>query len=453
MELSIQKLITGKAIFLKLFYMGHLPNYITTAIPGKKIGVSGCIVSSSIISISQYVEESHKKAAVEFLRFFSSEEIHKKYLIKNNLLSPLNSLYDDEEVCTWIDCDVLKNAQPYSGTTYNLTEYTAEYYFGRLRQYAYDYIYGNETVSNVIKKIDDMRKIYYLSLKTDDSPIGLFLFIFVSIILVTMIIFTIILYIKNYNIYYNNTFFPNKVWIISLFGSMIILSSTFTFYEKLNSFKCFLQLIVFTNGFFINIIPMFFQLIEFFPLTNIISKWFQKSIHKFLFLSFIIIAVLILIGLSFFKPYTIQTISVYEGENYQICTLKKLWGIIIIKFIYFIQMILLILSLVLIFLEWNIKEYKNYLKILSSALSIDVLLLIIYEVFNYVSFGSYKSDTVVIFLIIFFLSVSNFIFIYLIKINDININNNTSSTINQIGHTSSSYIPTFASSTYENIKS
>ena len=88
--------------------MGHLPIFKATALPGRKEGVSGSYIISTNLGVDNYISQERKEAAIEFMKFISMKETHKKYIINNYFFSGITELYDDEEVCNVIECDIIK---------------------------------------------------------------------------------------------------------------------------------------------------------------------------------------------------------------------------------------------------------------------------------------------------------------------------------------------------------
>jgi len=144
---------TGKALFLRYFYYEHLPIYKGTAFPGKKEGVSGGIVIPFNIAISKYSPDNKKKAAIEFLKFVISEEVQKKYIIKKSMFSGIMKLYEDEEICKEIDCEVIKDSQPFSIMDYSEKVFADDNYHVKYRQKMFEYLYNDKPVEDILKDI------------------------------------------------------------------------------------------------------------------------------------------------------------------------------------------------------------------------------------------------------------------------------------------------------------
>ena len=427
-NLAFEKLMDGKAIFVKSYYLGANPQYVGTAIPGEN-GVFGSILSPSFIAINRYVEEDHKIAAVEFLKYYTSAKVQKEYFMKNGLFSIISSLYDDEEACLYIDCDVIKEANPYIFVGYDTGEYTQTDYYNKIREYVYKYVYGDVPIDETMKKLNDLKKIYNFSVDTTDSSAGLIILITFCVTLCIMIVPIVIHTRKEIE----KSFLPNDFWIISLLGSMFIQCTIFANYGKLTTTNCLLKIFAFNTFYLINIIPIFNQLIINFPESNKISSWFEKRKNRYLFLSLALLCNFILIGLFFFFPFELKFELIIDGENYQKCVPETVLSSIINESIYAIDIIIIVCSLLLLFFEWNLKIFSIHTKLMTSLMFIDLLLLIIYEIFNHIDIKNYVVNGVMLYIIIFFISLSNFILVYLSKYYRIFIKNSKDSIEEIIG--------------------
>lgn len=411
-NLAIEKLMDKKGIFINSYYLGPNPYYVGTAIPGRN-NVFGTILSPSFVAVSRYVNNERQEAAMEFVKYYTSERVQKNFFMKYGLFSIIPSLYDDVEACQWVDCAVIKEASPYIFVGYDSKDYVQEFYYNKIREYAFKYIFENGTIHDTMKKLKDLDKKYYFSIKTDDSSIGLVLLITVCVSLTIMTLLVIIFSITKD---YNNTFLPKDFWIISLYGSMFIQFTIFTLYGKLTVVKCFMKLIFSSTFYIINIVPIFNQLIVNIPSNNKFSRMLKKRIQRYFFLMAFIALNIILIGLISIKPYTIESEIIIDGESYEKCILKNGFSSFLTKIIFAMNVLILLSSLLLLFIEWGLKETFYHTRIIISLVFIDLLLFIIYKLFDYFKFKNYIIDGITLYFIIFFLSLSNFTLLFITKI-------------------------------------
>jgi len=92
------------------------------------------------------------------LKYFTSKEIQKQFIKKNQIYySAIPSLYDDEEVCQSIDCDLLKSIQSvFFPITKNYHDFESTF-----RSSIYNYLFSNDndenapTAKEVLNAVDD----------------------------------------------------------------------------------------------------------------------------------------------------------------------------------------------------------------------------------------------------------------------------------------------------------
>ncbi|KAL6631525.1 periplasmic binding protein-like II, partial [Neocallimastix sp. 'constans'] len=361
---TITRLFTGTAIFLRFWYLPHSPIYKASAVPGKNKNVSGSMAGAYNIAINRYSDSEKKKAAIEVLKFITSKEIQKKLIISKNYYSSISSLYDEEDVCQMIDCKVIKDMMPFSAMDFDTKQFDLDFYIDKYKSYVYDYLYGNKTVSEVLKNIDDITKIYTFDIKTNNSLLGLvilIIFILSSIIIVSSVVF---LFSEKYNLYYKNL--PIIFWVFSPLGSFIILCSVLTFYGNMTVVKLTLNSITF-----------------------------------------------IMLMIS---PIKIKNIIIIEGENSQKCDNYKSFGLVLFHIIEFYISFLIFSILLLIFIEWNYKESYYNVRFLLAAIIMDILSVIIYIIFNKIDINDYNIYGFILSIIIFILALSNYTFTYGIRV-------------------------------------
>lgn len=238
---TIQRLFNGQAIFLKFYYIGPVPFYTASSIPGKNENVSGSSASASNLLVNRYISKERQEAAVDFIKFVTSTEIQKEYVLKGSMISPVNELYYDEEICKLVDCLVPLRAQPYSWEVNEELYYDKTVYANKLKQYAYDYIYRDEDIDVVFKKMNDLSKLYHISIGTEDSIAGLLVFIITLVIIFIMCLFIIIILIKNKNNSISGIFLPTDLWIFFINGFDDNVMCNFFNLWRINCYKMFYE--------------------------------------------------------------------------------------------------------------------------------------------------------------------------------------------------------------------
>ncbi|OUM60612.1 hypothetical protein PIROE2DRAFT_63037 [Piromyces sp. E2] len=104
--------------------------------PGGTEGISGSCLGGFNVGIQNNLNESKLKAALKAVEYMTSEEVQKEIVSEYNILSGIASVYDDEKVCSKVDCEIYKNLQPIARPTLDTDNY--DEYSVEIRQYAYD---------------------------------------------------------------------------------------------------------------------------------------------------------------------------------------------------------------------------------------------------------------------------------------------------------------------------
>jgi len=360
-----------------------------------------------------HISEKKKKAAAEVLKYLSSKEAQKKYIIPNNYFSGISSLYDDEEVCSMIDCDVAKGAEPFSTMMFKSEFYERELYISKTQEYIYDYLYYNKSLSEIIKKIDNMTKFYTFSIQTDDDTnAGIIIFIMYWVILFAIIINIPFLLLKSFKDQFK--ILPTLFWMFKIFGIILTLSSVLTLFDDVTQFKCKLKIALIIYGLYFNLLPIIFFLITNFPIKNCIFIWIKCHKNIFIFISFIVTA--FLNTLLFLSSYKIKDIIVIDGENYKQCNTYATYGTCLLYLILSFNIIIIFGILLLLFLEWNLKETSKDTKYLLGSIFTTIFFFTIYIIFYNFKIKNYIFYSILLALMIFIYSISNFMFTFGIRI-------------------------------------
>ena len=352
-----------------------------------------------------YSSKEKQRAAIKVLEFITSKEVKKELSLSISIISGMSSLYDDEEVCKVMDCELFKSIQPVVRPTKENENY--DDYSIKFRNYVYDFIYGDKSAKEVLKKVVDLRKIYLVSLNTNETSIGLIFFCILCSIICIMILSLIFLFIPSFTPFF--TFIPNDFWILSILGIIMVICIGFTEMGNITVFKCHLRLYLLAIGFSLNMVTFLYKLVINFPEENKISKWIEQ--HRYLFLLLFILIDLIMNGLLFINPYEVKNIE-GNGEHFNICELRTTLSKIIEYIFVFAKCIVLISILLLIFLEWNMKSIMVDVRFFISTVYVDslsFLLVLIINVFNVNSYIGYFIIKVMIFVVY---GISNYIFMY-----------------------------------------
>jgi len=427
------KLLKDDNIIFYNSYYGCNSNqtYSPSPLPGSKEGISGSYIGGYNLGINRYISNKQKKAAIKAFEIITSKEIQKKFVMNDNIFSGIPSLYNDKEVCKEIDCQFFKKFQFIGRPSSSYENY--DYYSEFFRKHIYDFLYGNKTASEVLNEINDITKIHYITINDDemkDSKILGFAFIYIILILLSVMLFSIIfLFISKYEGFFH--FLSKDFWILTVLGSLIILGAGFTEIGQKKNYKCNIKLILLSIGFSLIILPVLYVLIVYYPEKNKISRWIKT--HKYKYLLLLIIPDLITF-ISFFDPtLTIKEIQIENGKYYEVCKFIKssVIAILIIKFIIFFAVTILLL------IEWSAYSTSDDFRLLILNIFLNTVYLITLLIIYLTKINNYKIYFIIQEFIIVLLSITNYIFLYGLRILWILINKNYSSQLEFSKNTSS----------------
>jgi len=399
-------------LFLRYFYNIHGPLYRGSALPGKKEGVSGTVVIPNNFAVNRYIDEDRKLAAMEFIKFAMSKESQKRYITGNFMFSAITELYDDPDVCIFLECDIVKNSYPFSFMSNDVKLFGDDNYHIKYRSYMLDYIYNDKPLGEVLKKIDDITRIHNFSWKTDDSYAGIIVLTVFLIIFLGIILSLVCLYIKKFENRFK--FLSKEEWIITTAGSLVLLCSLLTLYGDVTNIKCQLRITLITFGFVLTICPSFLKMMVNFPEPNKISTWILKNKHLSIVIAMAFTLFLNAILAMF--SYDPEEFVTSDGKNYKKCMMKNAFGNIIYYIIQFYDVLIIIVSLILIFIEWNLKETSMDVKLIAAALFMSTLSLIIFNIIDKVQFKNYIIYSILLAINILIFAISNHLFIYFIRV-------------------------------------
>jgi len=410
-------------LFSRFFFSFYDPNTLTpSALPGAKEGVSGTIVIPNNIAVNRYIDDDRKEAAIEFIKFVGSKDIQKRFIINNYMYSADMELYKDEEVCSVLNCDIIKDSYPFSFMSNDVKFFCDDNYHIKYRSKIFDYLYDNKPIDKVLKELDDETRVYSYSIDTEVSNIGLIMFIVFLVCISFMFLSLIFIFIKSFERRF--IFLSKDLWVITTLGSMILMSSIITLYGNSSDTICQLRIILINVGFVLSICPSFLKLIINFPENNKFSSWVQKNVYISLIVIMIITASLN--GILATSSYSLKELRTTDSLkiNYKKCVMNKSFGNVIYYLIQCYDILIIVLSLLLIFMEWNLKRTSMDVKFLATAFFMDILSLILLNIIDKIKFSTFVIYNALLAVAILFFSISNHVFIYFIRILPIFGNNN-----------------------------
>jgi len=325
------------------------------------------------------------------------------------------SLFDDEEVRNKRGaeiCDMFKNVQPMKKPYVNeIPDYGEKFYL-----HSKNYLYNGISVNDTINRLENISKIYYISLDLSENSIGLISVIIISVISLMMLFSIVFLFTDNFIPFFK--FLPSGMYIIMIIGVILTIYTPLTNIGPITVLKCHLKSFLLAVGFTLYTVPVLAQLIINFPDHNNISNWIKR--HKYLFLLFFLLIDILLILLSLLKPYLRDQIIIPKGDNdrknFKVCKMNLNFSIIFLSINIITKVLILVISLFLIFIEWNIKSTFYDIRLIVNIVYSTILLLAMLYIVDIVNISDYKLIFIVKVIITIFISISNYLFLYGFKL-------------------------------------
>ena len=366
------------------FFFDIIP-YEFSILPGIKEGISGSIISGYNLGIANSILPEKLEASIIAFKYLTTKEFKKKLSFIQNKYLGIDSIYEDEEICEKIDCETIKKLQLTSRSFSKYYEF--DDYNQKIINYIHQFLYKNQTASTVLEKIDDLTRIHLISITEDDNykKEAIAVFMITIILLVSMFLSLLLLFFKKFNENFN--YMSKDSWIISITGLIIIMSSIFPYYGTLNEIKCKIQIVLVFMGNLLNLIPIFHKFIIDFPESNRISEYFKTHKYFFFFFYFMSCLIFILLNLSFKVKVTI--IIVDDGQNYKECSVKNIYGYIIITITIIYYLLTITIIMILSYIEWNQESVMFDVRGMVYAIYSEILFIVILFIFELISISNY----------------------------------------------------------------
>ena len=377
-------------------------------LPGGKEGISTSSVDGYNVGINGLIEnlDERRDASLEVVKYITSREMQKYYFLNGLIVSAIPSLLDDEEICKLKDCEMYKNLQRLLETPHDF--YDKDKYEEKYGNLATSYVFKNKDLSNVLNEIEDITKIYYVSLGSDNYYIGLIIVILVFIVSSLMLFSLIFTFIKKFQPFFKNL--SKDSCFIIIVGIVLTLSSALTRIGVLSVIKCHLKILLTSVGFILYLVIILYELIINFPKKNKLCNWIEN--HKYLFLSVFLLMDFIFNGLSMINPFTVTNRIIENGHNYQVCEfITSLGNSMIISLIFDKFAIFMVIS-ILIFIEWNIEKIYYEVRFGLTIIYSNFLLVFIALIFDFAHFINYFTQFIIQECLVIFMSITSYIFLY-----------------------------------------
>jgi len=391
--------------------------YYTSTLPGRKTGINGSCLGGFNIGISKYSSKVKKKAAIEVIKFFTSQEIQKNIVIKKSkLFSGLTKLYNDTEVCSYINCEFIEKVQSIHRPSAIVDNYDS--YTNRMKKLLFEFLYGDRSAKDVLMDMDNITRIHFFS---TSSSIGFTMMMFLILGIIINFLSLIVIVRKKYKPIFHS--YSNLHWILYGIGTIFITCAALTQFQTQTNNKCQTEYSLFFIGLslnYINLILILYIYLEKHNFSNMFIGHTYTTIMVITILDIIIDIVTILI-----PNYSTKLVLLENSEYnkiYSKCIVENTSGNIIILFQIIMKLFLLIIISLLLYIEWNIKKAYCDLRSIFSTMYINVTLLTLLITINYVHINDYIVYNSLQSLISIVFSFTNYITICLFRITFINKN-------------------------------
>ncbi|KAG4090277.1 hypothetical protein H8356DRAFT_1279713 [Neocallimastix lanati (nom. inval.)] len=354
-EYSIKLLNEGNSLIFAVFW--NLENefkmFNKSMLPGRTEDITGSCIGGYNIGVNSYIDDDHKLASIEVLKFFFSKEFQKEIIIKQyNEYSGIIDLYKNKEVCSILNCELINNNQfinrPTTIKNYKRYEY-------KFLNYFYEFLYEKKSEKETLQNIENLTKIYYLNLND-------------SILVIASYILSRIPKFKSYYSLYSTL-----MWVNYIFSSIFIIYSPLMKFGKPTKFKCNAFILMLLIGYSMLYVPSFCSLIvNTSEIKNKFLNWIKNNERTFIVLICIFEVILITLSAIYPSEKPVEIIT-EDSINFYQCQLNKknLKGVTILIINILIHCLLYIFFIIFMLKKLNNNPIRGVIKNMLYFSSID----------------------------------------------------------------------------------
>jgi len=418
LQYIIKRFYSGKALFVK-FYMASHPSYFEpSVVPGLKEGVTGTLPGAYLVSVNRYIDNDRINKTLGVLDFFTSKKVQKEYILKQNVFSAITELYYDPETCKKFKCEVFLQSRPFTKLSSNYRQLNFEkyWYSYTVLDYVFQYIYDKVSLDKAMDNIINLLKIYHFSTDANDSLVGFSIFIVYITLVILIAISIVIILIISVRKKKSRSFMSTDFWLISVLGTIVMLTIMLSLYGPLSSEKCHMKVFVWSFSFSMFVLPSVNQLIVNFPSRNKVSSFLEKGLNRYIFFFLLLLVDILFNSLLYVWPFKIKNIINIGGKNFQLCSMKSGLGVLSLVLLCLLKIGIILGALVLVFIEWNIKETSSEIKVVSSLLLIKIFEVLTYISYCSINFKNYDTYCLLFCGIVIVFALTSYIFVIRIKL-------------------------------------
>ncbi|ORX59082.1 periplasmic binding protein-like II [Piromyces finnis] len=377
----------------------HDNRFGMTTLPGKNKDVSGSIISGYNIGINNKISKEKKELASIVLNYFSSKDFQKNIIMEAGYLSGYKELYEDNTECEkYSQCQTLKSVQYLLKPTDLTEDYTN--YSKKFRNYLLQYLTNGDDIMEYLISIESLSNVLFEDKNFIVNKI------IINVICATNLFFLCSLavahtkkHIKKFRI------FKCFYWFFYLLGLMLIMGYAFTGIGRLNNFKCRIRTFLLSIGFTLsNTLLCIRMLINFPESERRFVRFCERHIGLCVHLSVFIDTILNF--LVYIDPYKVVILT-DDNIRYYSCQIQGNLGHGLLGLIYIYKIIIILALFLLVFIEWNMEEYKNDIRLVLGNIICCTITFAIYAIMQLLNINSQFRFMIISFLSYLF-GVSNF---------------------------------------------
>eukprot|EP00833_Pecoramyces_ruminatium_P007907 jgi/Orpsp1_1/1181939/evm.model.c7180000079204.1 len=392
---------SDKCLFVKaknnLNYFG---NYTLSNLPGNIEGISGSCIGGYNIGINKYITEEKKEKAARVLEYISSMEFQQNIIMKSGFQSALGDIFEYDSICQEFEqCRNFKTIQAIVRPTKDTDDYTL--YSQKYRNYLLKYLFNDEDLKECLQNIEYLTIVSY---EEDSSGINKFFMILVGATDLIMIYCYLLAFTKKHR--YKFRLLNRFYWFVYMIGEIIIIGYGFTCMGKLTDFKCQIKAVIFSIGFTLSNTVLLIRILINFPESD---RRFVRFCEKHFFLCVLISLVIdVLLNILVLREPYGATVIINDNIMLYKCKMYTTFGIVALLLLYSYKVLILIFIAILIFIEWNMIEFRYDIHYATSILFLSFFAFFLFGMFQYVNFKGYKERFIIPSLVIYFYGVSCF---------------------------------------------
>jgi len=376
-------ILTGRVIFSSFFdNIEGYDDYYISEMPGEIEGIHGSCLTGLNIGVAKFISNEKIEASIEVVKYFTSPEIQKKFIIKLfKCFTALKSLYDDEEVCSILNCDLAKNIQsiPRPG---NLVD-NYDSYSVKVVNLIYEFLFSTKPINKILIDIDNLTRIHTFTIK--EFPDVIFFGILICLFSIVSIS-PLMLLIPKFKDYFQ--FLSTDGWILYTIGFLLIIANEILNFGELTLIKCDLNLLFFSLSFSFIYTPIIQKLISNIPMVNKYSYW--VSSNKIIFYGIVILVEVVYNLLYLIQPFKLKKQITEDEHNHIVCLLKNKFSIIIALIQLFMNFSFYLIIVILIFMEWHIAKTKQSIRNLTFTMATSAPSFVLLIALKYINIKNFK---------------------------------------------------------------